>query len=1197
MKLTKRLLCLILSLCMVFLAVPAFAFPIVAAESQETVTISFRLADKRGEGAVGTLVAERKVTSGFAEFAVPTPEECTAAGIDAADVLGWYVIDTAGVYYDAADYSGTYIAKDMVFYPYLKSSSLAFGPIKADTNPETNFPIYSGTSVTGFRGGWQVGRINGTVFTSFDTVGTGNLTYVNGENAWKNGGVYLSHRNGQGVLALGSTAGYATTLSWTALVDGKVSLDFSDFYFLYSGFDGNKSGEPETVQAFVAVAHNGKYIWPAALKGQSVDVNDGFDGYYTTSAHRDDISDDTKNYPMVEASLDGATVQGLEVKGGDTVSFIIGRDNVGEAMLNATVTYTETTDNYGDQVISSIPAYQPGKPLEVGQKFVETGTNDPDDAKAEISYPGDWEMIVYDKPADIDARKSFLIDHYTTQSTVTRAFLTAKQDYLASKNAPVLVNHEASVQYGQDYSFLFNINSKAPQTPAAVGGYRYTAEHTGYIQATFDKLNKDSGSYSLTAASFTEVRIAIFVDGVMVWPTANGDATDYANWCAPYSVPDTFTDLTARIDPVEGTDYTNQRDAINEQLKDLSFFVSKGSQIDFLITYASYVNAVPRTANSFLPAVAYSKVFNSENTAFVSYNHPATGMPVIMDVTKGDTVVLPDFPAGYAFLGWDINGDGQVDYKAGATIQVNADLKLNAVQVGATSFQDNVPTYDEESKTVIYHGGWEVGAYDKYGETFMPYSDYIAKNKLLCHYGNAWNQWGGFYATSDARFAMSTGTIPSGSFWSQIQYTTPMTGTIAIDLKELAGWEDPSSSKAAAAAVQPLSFKIAIYKNNEKIWPAGNGWATVTKDGGFGVDLLDLLQAQYPDAFPLKVNVNTGDIIEFRAENQNDTSYMLAMNPSIVYTTLNEAPTVTATAVTVKETFTLNVYTHLNASRTDYVASGLKYWTSLADAENKAGNYKALSAAYTQDNTAEGAALSDVTAMYSIKGISAWELNKSYYVRTWVQYADGTVKDGDVVEVSVIGYAQNAINKTDIDSSLNRIATALLQYTIAIEEYRGNDCGLTMPDKLPVMPVIIPENAYNLTTLEGGKVTMLGANLVLGETIDLVIDFTTTLSKDRAEKLVVLMDDNASFLTPQELKAVEVEDGIYRVTVKIRTVDFSKPFYFKVMDHRGDVQSGVLTYSVESYVARKCEQEPENAKLIALLNSMLVLCKTANDIR
>ena len=66
--------------------------------------------------------------------------------------------------------------------------------------------------------------------------------------------------------------------------------------------------------------------------------------------------------------------------------------------------------------------------------------------------------------------------------------------------------------------------------------------------------------------------------------------------------------------------------------------------------------------------------------------------------------------------------------------------------------------------------------------------------------------------------------------------------------------------------------------------------------------------------------------------------------------------------------------------------------------------------------------------------------------------------------------------------------------------------------------------------------------------------------------------------------------------IDVSAAEFSEPFYFCVEDLYGDQQSEVLTYSVESYVARQYENEDASAELLDLLDAMLVLCKTANDI-
>lgn len=614
MKLTKRFLCLILSLGMVCLAAPALTFPVASAEAtgqtEETVTISFRLADKGGEGAVGTLIAERTCKPGYMGF-MPTAEEYAAAGVDPDDILGWYMIDTESVFYDASAFSGTYIDKDMVFYPYLKSSSLNF-------NKSTNFPTYSGDAITGFRGGWQIGHYVGTKFAPFTYVDETNISQSKTHKGeWAYGGAYIRHNAGQG-LALAKNTGYATTLSWTALVNGTVDLDFNSFYF------HNMYIKEATGYAYLAVAHNDKIIWPTALAAENVTV---------------DVSDSTtitQKYYKVECTPGGSgRIQvpindaplTVNVEGGDTIRFVVIRGNVQETIFNPAVSYTAyEEESYGTNAFAAPTTEQPGKPLDSSQKPVATGTNNGSPA---ITYPGSWEMIVYDDPTKIsNTNNAALIEYYTAQGTLAlTAFRSAYMDYgtldankQGANVAPVLVNDKASLKsWGEDYAFLFYIPKNAT---AAIGGFRYTADQAGYIQASFDQLRKNYSDKAdaLPANGVNGARVAIFVDGVMVWPTAGADATDLSKWCQPFEM---FTGITSIPKPskVDNTaleaEYINHRDAINEELKELSFYVSKGSKVDFLLTYASHTKAqsTSHTVTELLPSVTYANVLQTEFSA------------------------------------------------------------------------------------------------------------------------------------------------------------------------------------------------------------------------------------------------------------------------------------------------------------------------------------------------------------------------------------------------------------------------------------------------------------------------------------------------------------------------------------------------------------------------------------------------------
>lgn len=62
----KRILSMLLALCMVFVALPVFALAVVAADGEEaTVNISFCLPD-------GTEVCKRTIPAGVADFEPPT---------------------------------------------------------------------------------------------------------------------------------------------------------------------------------------------------------------------------------------------------------------------------------------------------------------------------------------------------------------------------------------------------------------------------------------------------------------------------------------------------------------------------------------------------------------------------------------------------------------------------------------------------------------------------------------------------------------------------------------------------------------------------------------------------------------------------------------------------------------------------------------------------------------------------------------------------------------------------------------------------------------------------------------------------------------------------------------------------------------------------------------------------------------------
>ena len=624
------------------------------------------------------------------------------------------------------------------------------------------------------------------------------------------------------------------------------------------------------------------------------------------------------------------------------------------------------------------------------------------------------------------------------------------------------------------------------------------------------------------------------------------------------------------------------------------------------ILFFSYFAKDPKTGwsspsfcESFNASIAYETTIETENRVTVSFDHPATGRPYIYELKKGDSFTFPELE-NFVFFGWDADNDGKVDYRAFQTVEsMEESIVIKPVIAGSSSLYNSMPSWDAVTGSVNYKNGWSIGVYDKLANNYMPFTSYDTKYNIVCNYGTPWNSWGGMYTTGDRQFALANMTA-AGSFWSQTQYNADMKGTIVIDYNKLVGIRQTTPGEPDGN----ISFKLAIYKSGEKIWPAGDEWFTYegetvyeTPENGqsrWSENILNLVKAT--GAFPMKVDVDAGDTIEFRIEQGNGQCRMFQMDVSAAYTALDEDPTIRETSVTVKDTFTLNIFSHLSSRHFDFKAAGLNVWLSREAAETGEGADLSLynNKPYAVKH-AEGAILTDVTYMFSIPEIAAQDLNRKYYVQSWVEFEDGSVATGEIVEVSVSGYAENALaaTKTEPNTALNRVANALLQYAIAIDNYNYGCSNLQMPEELPVMPEINPQDHYNLTP-SNGKVTIIGANLKIGATVDMEVYFRSTLP---AEKLTLQMDDNAGFKSPTKVKITQLANGQYMATVKIKTADFNKPFYFRVTDHRGDVQSGVLTYSVESYVARMYAQQPENEKLINLLHAMLLVCKTANDVR
>ncbi len=591
----KRITCFLLALVMVLLCLPTAVLPAAAADSasssSDPIYIRFRLGDKRGYGYTGTVIKEDVMAGpGIAAIEYPTDDTLLSHGIKPSDVLGWYVMKLDGTVIDASAYNGVYISEDLTFYPYMKSSAMGFNtpgnsPIIAELNTTNN--------ILALRNGWTAGAYRDGTFWAFEYAPSPGLVFEKGTSAWGDGSAYYRAGGGGNAMVLSKNANRVLGLSWTALASGTVSVNLDKVTFRA---DGPADDKPIDATTYVVITKNDQVIWPNAIAGQSM-VTTGFAdaGWYKVSAGNAAALSAHTNVSV------GAALSNVSVEAGDTIRFYFGYSNTRIVDCNPNVAYTQVNTLSEDIVYTFPYAYGPAKPLDAGQKPITGAVSDTD---PEVSYPGNWEMIVYDNMAAIANSENGLAATYYTKSDSTKdAFFTSKQDYGSAGSSPAAFIYGLGAGWGEDYSIAVQSNGGH----RAAAGFRYTAEHAGYLQASFDAFRRCAIGWEMTAAGYNNLRFAIFVDGVMVWPTASGAATDYNNWYKPYTVPSDYKLATSAAPDPALADMT---DEMNEALADEKFFVQQGSQVDFLITYsATGVSIWQGAANVLLPTVNYTDIF------------------------------------------------------------------------------------------------------------------------------------------------------------------------------------------------------------------------------------------------------------------------------------------------------------------------------------------------------------------------------------------------------------------------------------------------------------------------------------------------------------------------------------------------------------------------------------------------------------
>lgn len=643
----------------------------------------------------------------------------------------------------------------------------------------------------------------------------------------------------------------------------------------------------------------------------------------------------------------------------------------------------------------------------------------------------------------------------------------------------------------------------------------YTAEADGYVNFSFDHFK------STTDAQY----IAILVDGVMVWPTAGGSLGALAHW---YNTPTSATAATvnAALASANGTE------------------LKKGQTVAFLVRGGDIGVEMQPVINAYIPGDTILNIVDTYGTNGLVTTAPA-----------GSTFTIPTYEGDLIFMGWDADGDGLADYEDGASFEVPGipRLTLTALVITPARFFENMPTI--ENGQTVFHGGWEVGRYTPSTDEFAPFAANDGSHLYTPGTGGMWGgTGGGFYIGYDyGKIAMS-GCTPDGAFVSQIRYAVEYNGKVNLDFTKLTLGRHVNEGVAASK----LSYNLAIFKNNEKIWPAGDEWYNYTSPVEYSetrtnYDLLAVLHAE--NVFPLNVEVKIGDVFDFRVQSGNEDCYQYFSEPTVTYTEVYATPTVSSSSITLGgDTLALNAYVSI-FGKTEGNTAGALYWTEAQTSYDPATGTD-FGAGKTEGNA----------TVFTYTGFAAKQMADILYVMPYATDAEGNTVYGAVSEMSVAGYAETALAQPDLNAETRALLINLVNYGAEAQTFFGYNAGnlanaFLSKDEMKIGKIDDAANVYAQTG-DGHKIKTV--SLICGSEIG--FKFMTD-AVEGASSYVLQFADNPEFTdaTEIEMTATAIGDE-YKAIVSIGNTAMAKTFYIRVSVD--GTAGATLTYSVETYLAR-----------------------------
>ncbi len=1152
----KRILSTLLAVSMLLALLPAIALPVVAAD---TVTVTFINANVTPNVTVDTQVI---TPAGDGTMTFTIPEAPTAT-------FGWYAVSANGSLTEASAFLGT-AAKDMTFYAVAYSAPFA---------PATNWPLYSGESTfIGFRGGWSVGAYTGLgVYQTMQAVSKVNDIYLQlkAGGLWSTGGLSLNRSAYRLVTPDGN--GSAVSLSYTVPESGRVNIDFNTLG-IHKTSDGSEFSD-----IAMAIAVNGKIVWPASAKGDDVTNKPvtmsgsfTFPIYHNASTAKKGVI-----YSSVETDW---TYLSLGDRAATLAAYKSGFTAEQEQALNATLTDWSTTANLKNasvvaaaqktkaQTGSYLDAYHAyckkngyphdiavstGDRVDIVFSNVHTIHVDavpvvtymafsapapsattlgslPATTTTEGAMPvfkNGWSFVSFDKngqgePTYSTAKTSFPYNKSGQNHPLWREFFNWDNASTAAFKTDATSSHN----WGTAGSVIVGTGK--------VAGYRYTAPASGYVDIDIDTLlffrYIDHAKKTISSIPGM-VSVAIYVDGIKKWPA--GDA-----W---YSATSTDQMTTGNNDKTVHT--VNLADtAMNAAKKALSgLYVAKGGTVDLLVRNNYTANPTGDLGtNSSGEALTYAgsgKSWAARGTVFsaqITYVGLASS-PSSLDslpATSATNGEKPTFPHDWSFVSFDKSSQGEP-----VTSTMNVDFSYNTTfcPLWKKSFNWDDP------KTAAF------------------------KASNANAYSHNWGELGSV--------------IVGNATVAGYRYTAPMSGYVDIDIDTLLFFRylDEKDNKISSV---PGLISVAIYVDGAKVWPQ-EGWysATSVDQMTTGYRYADsTVKAAVPNNMAAAAMANAGNALSGVFVSEGSTIDLLVRNnytadPTDLGTDSEGDPLAfagngkswaargTVFSANVVYQSALPLYADIQASLE--LGKAFAISTSVESLQT-----------YTIKLDGETILSSPGVTSKSLTDIAARSLHETHSYEIW----RGTLllrKGSFSVNTLLKLYAQSA------DETTAALAKATLLYGAAANVNFNDGAVLSDEDASAMAALAVPDasKTASITEVVEEAVAFKNANIYLNDVIEMKITFKALEGKTVTAPQLQVTSENG---TVKGMVDVALVGDVYEAIFEVPMAAYNEGLQISVWEGTTQI-SDTLHYGVNVYANRVYSQA--DASVQNVLKTILAL--------